>query len=135
MNEIRSEGMHLFGTMTNCSYDRLLWSKGIYKLLEHMPGKVNMRLIPLENNPVIHYCKNPNIENDYGYTGIAVLWESHFSIHTWPYFGELDFDLFSCRTFDYMKVLKVLGCFFKGEFSNCSISNRGNFKNKRGILC
>jgi S-adenosylmethionine decarboxylase len=125
MKTIRQPGLHLFLTLSNCDEKRLLWKEGIYKLLRHMPKKVDMNLIPIANNPILNFCNNPNIEEDVGYTGIAVLWESHFSIHTWSYYNEVDIDLFSCKEFDYSKVIKVLTHFFKGTVSDGRVISRG----------
>jgi len=129
MKAIRQPGLHLFGTLSDCDEKRLLWEEGLYKLLKHMPGKINMNLIPMNENPVLNFCNNPNIEEDIGYTGTAILWESHFAIHTWSYYKEVDFDLFSCKTFDYNKVLKILTNFFKGNITDGRIISRGSFGN------
>jgi len=34
--------------------------------------------------------------NPYGVSGVVVIAESHFSIHTWPEYGFVSIDLFTC---------------------------------------
>ena len=48
--------------------------------------------------------------NPHGVSGVVVIAESHFSIHTWPEYGYAAVDFFTCgdqvnanRAFDYMK--------------------------------
>ena len=125
MERVRQPGLHLFGTLANCNRERLMWHKGIYQLLKHIPGKVEMNLIPFEGNPSLVFAQNPNYKDDLGYTGVSVLWESHFCIHTWEIYREVDFDLFSCKLFEYDKVLKVLKGFFKGKLVDGRVVGRG----------
>lgn len=42
-----------------------------------------------------------------GISGVAVLQESHISIHTWPEFGYAAMDIFVCGTVDPYKALPV----------------------------
>ena len=88
----------------------------------------------LGNNPILGYVENPNNPQDFGYSGIVVLYESHFAFHTWPYYAEIDFDIFSCKEFDFNKALKILQYFFKGKLVNSSLIGRGNHKTKIDII-
>lgn len=50
----------------------------------------------------------------FGMTGIAVLQESHISVHTWPEYGYASIDIYTCGTHVYLKkALEVLEDFFK----------------------
>ena len=40
--------------------------------------------------------KNFHLFNPYGVSGVVVLAESHFAIHTWPEYGYAAVDLFTC---------------------------------------
>jgi S-adenosylmethionine decarboxylase len=40
-----------------------------------------------------------------GISGVVVIAESHFAIHTWPEHGYAAVDLFSCAEFDFKKAL------------------------------
>lgn len=41
----------------------------------------------------------------HGVSGILVIAESHFAVHTWPEHGYVALDLFSCGEFDYRAAL------------------------------
>ncbi len=43
-----------------------------------------------------------------GISGIIVVAESHFSIHTWPEHSASAVDIFSCGEFDYIAALKFI---------------------------
>jgi len=64
----------------------------------------------------------------HGVSGIVVISESHFSIHTWPEYGYCALDIFTCGT--EIKSEKALG-FLKKELEVGSISVT---EVKRGIL-
>ena len=50
-----------------------------------------------------------------GVSGVAVLQESHLSIHTWPEFGYAALDVFVCGTLDPYKAIPVLREGFRPE--------------------
>ena len=130
--ERRNRGIHLMGSLIHCDPERLKWEKGIKKLLEHFPKKVGMELIPFEGNPCVKRtviptmveANHPVFPKDSGVSGFCLLWESvtgyslcttsHTSLHTWPEYGELDFDVFSCLPFNFEKALKIFKYFFRG---------------------
>ena len=51
-------------------------------------------------------------END-GVSGVAILAESHMSIHTWPEVGYAALDIFVCGDLDPLKALPVLKAAFR----------------------
>jgi len=62
-----------------------------------------------------------------GVSGVVVIEESHFAIHTWPEHGYASIDLYSCGEFDYMEAVKFLKKKF--DCQNYQISSI-----KRGII-
>ena len=54
--------------------------------------------------PYIHYSNKKHHE---GYTVLTAIDTSHISIHTWNT-GEFQFDLYSCKTFNPEKIIKIL---------------------------
>ena len=46
--------------------------------------------------------------NPHGVTGVALVSESHISIHTWPEFGYAALDVFTCRNIDPLLALDVI---------------------------
>jgi S-adenosylmethionine decarboxylase len=66
--------------------------------------------------------------NPHGVSGVVVIEESHFSVHTWPEYGYCALDIFTCGTeIDYYSALRYLKETFKAN--NLSVSEM-----KRGIL-
>ena len=66
--------------------------------------------------------------NPHGVSGVVVVSESHFTIHTWPEYGYCAVDIFTCGDLiDNHKALQ----FIKSRFSAKSISV---METKRGVL-
>lgn len=66
--------------------------------------------------------------NPHGVSGVVVIEESHFSVHTWPEYGYCALDIFTCgNEIDYYSGLHYLKEKFKAK--NFSVSEI-----KRGIL-
>ena len=62
----------------------------------------------------------------YGVTGLAVLAESHMSIHSWPEHGYLAADVFTCGTrTDPVKAVDVLKDAFEPEHISYEVVKRG----------
>ena len=62
----------------------------------------------------------------FGMTGIAVLQESHISIHTWPEYGYASIDIYTCGTHIQIdKALEILEQFFKPKLTNIITLHRG----------
>lgn len=62
----------------------------------------------------------------FGMTGIAVLQESHISIHTWPEYGYASIDIYTCGTHIQIdKALDILEQFFKPKLTNIITLHRG----------
>lgn len=60
-----------------------------------------------------------------GVSGVAVLAESHISVHTWPEKGYAAFDAFMCGSANPCKVLPVLKRHFRPEHAHISEHLRG----------
>jgi S-adenosylmethionine decarboxylase len=63
-----------------------------------------------------------------GITGVAILAESHISIHTWPEINYIALDVFVCGTCDPHQALTVLRSAFKPKKENVSEHHRGDRK-------
>ncbi|MGB1234577.1 MAG: adenosylmethionine decarboxylase [Planktomarina sp.] len=62
----------------------------------------------------------------YGFTGVALLAESHISIHTWPENDYAAIDIFMCGESDPMLSLAVLRAYFKPQTENAQVFARGD---------
>lgn len=61
----------------------------------------------------------------HGISGIIVVAESHFAIHTWPEHSAAAVDIFSCGEFDYMAALYYIKNELKSGTSSFIKINRG----------
>ncbi|CAL6052602.1 polyamine_aminopropyltransferase [Hexamita inflata] len=69
----------------------------------------------------------------FGMTGVAVLSESHISIHTWPEYGYASVDIYTCGKIEIQKALEELKGFFAPQKVDVVTVTRGfsgkdNFK-------
>ncbi len=70
-----------------------------------------------------------------GVTGVAVLAESHISIHTWPEEGYIAADIFTCGTTTNPEIgVQSLIDGFKPESSTTLEIRRGNLETKEPLL-
>ncbi|MCF6775275.1 adenosylmethionine decarboxylase [Thiotrichales bacterium 19X7-9] len=60
-----------------------------------------------------------------GISGVAVLAESHISVHTWPEFGFAAFDVFMCGDAKPHKTIEILRQAFKPEEMKINEFKRG----------
>jgi|TARA_R100000482_G_scaffold122538_2_gene70452 S-adenosylmethionine decarboxylase proenzyme len=62
----------------------------------------------------------------FGLTGVLVITESHISIHTWPEYGYVAIDVFSCcDKLDHKRLVDVLQTHFKAKKVNSKSIKRG----------
>jgi len=60
-----------------------------------------------------------------GVSGIIVISESHFAIHTWPEYRYAAVDLFSCSDFKYREALTYIKDKFESDENIVNVINRG----------
>ncbi len=93
-------GRHLLVEMKGCS--NLNDQDIIREMLKDAVDACNATLIGVE----VHKF------NPYGVSGIAIIGESHLSIHTWPEFGYAAIDIFTCGSrvnpYDALPVFKKI---------------------------
>lgn len=71
----------------------------------------------------LHSFKTEDM-NDAGFTGVAILAESHMSIHTWPELGYAALDVFMCGDADPLLALPALKEHFKPESTEVMLLSR-----------
>ena len=79
-------GRHLILEMWDCSSDTVNNIKDIKKILAKTAKVINATVIDI----MCHHF------SPYGVTGVAILAESHISIHTWPEHKYVAADIFLC---------------------------------------
>jgi len=86
MASMNTLGRHYIVEFWEADYDRLNDARGIEKALVKAVEKGNCTLVSVKTHEF----------SPHGVTGVAVLLESHISIHTWPEFGYAAIDIFMC---------------------------------------
>ncbi len=69
-----------------------------------------------------------------GISGIAVIEESHISIHTWPELGYAAIDVFMCGKTEPAKTIPVFKAYFKPKKVQVLEFKRGIFENAEMVL-
>lgn len=64
--------------------------------------------------------------NPYGLSGVVVIAESHFAIHTWPEHNVASVDLFSCKKINPEQGLHYLEEALKAEDMRITVVYRGS---------
>ena len=68
----------------------------VHDFLDEYPSSIGMtKIVP----PQVYTYRGQRPE-DWGVSGFVLIAESHISIHTFPYRGYVNIDIFSCRDFD-----------------------------------
>ncbi|UCH98729.1 MAG: S-adenosylmethionine decarboxylase proenzyme [Candidatus Aminicenantes bacterium] len=64
--------------------------------------------------------------NPHGISGVVVIEESHFSVHTWPEYGYCALDIFTCgEEIDYYSALHYLKKEFQAKHLSVTEMKRG----------
>ncbi len=115
---MKSLGNHLLVELYSCDSDIINDKDRVEKILNQAAEISGATII----KSVFHKF------SPHGISGVIVIAESHFSIHTWPEFGYCALDIFTCG--DKIDNYKALN-FLKKEFGTKNISV---VESKRGIL-
>lgn len=83
---MKSLGKHLIVELYGCSFERINDLAQVEKILVEAVELSNATIV----QPVFHQF------SPHGISGVVVIAESHFSIHTWPEYGYCAVDLFTC---------------------------------------
>jgi S-adenosylmethionine decarboxylase proenzyme len=86
--KMRVLGLHILVEFYECNKDILNNKNLIQTSMQDAVVKSNATII----NSVFH-CFSPH-----GVSGVVVIAESHFSIHTWPEYNYAAVDMFTCGT-------------------------------------
>jgi S-adenosylmethionine decarboxylase len=102
--------------------------RGASNLTDHTVAKgVFKRAVEAANatllNINLHSFKTEDMQ-EAGFTGVAILAESHMSIHTWPERSYAALDVFMCGDADPLLALPVLKEHFKPENTEVMLLER-----------
>lgn len=115
---IQALGNHLLVELYNCDPDLIDDLDYVHSILKESAEISGATII----KEVFHKF------SPQGVTGVIVISESHFAIHTWPEYGYCSIDIFTCgEKIDSAKALKNMRDKFRSD--NISVSEI-----KRGLL-
>ena len=116
MSEVKKEfGKHYIVDFINCNAEVLKFVDGIQKAFEeaaHVSEATVLNSFYHQFDPI-------------GVSGIVLIAESHFSLHTWPEDNYVAFDILTCGTMFPEKAIESLRLFFQAEKVNTQILSRG----------
>jgi S-adenosylmethionine decarboxylase len=110
-------GTHLIAELFNCNVFHI---NDVKKVEEVMMAAAELSSATIIK-PFFHKF------SPYGISGVIVIAESHFTIHTWPEHGYAAVDVFTCGDLDYTAAVDHIKSELEAE--RCSI-----FQFQRGIL-
>ena len=112
-------GVHVLGEMYGVDFDKLNDKELLETALKKGIEKSGASLCSMQTK----------VFEPYGVTSLALLSESHASIHTYPDFGSLFFDAFTCgETCDPKKIAESLIEILKPESHDLKVVYRGDTK-------
>ncbi len=88
MNTIDS--IHIIADFSGCRPDMLEFSQQGEKILWQTVEKSGLHCVLIKSHQF----------EPAGYTAAALLTESHITLHTWPEFGAVQIDIFTCGSHD-----------------------------------
>jgi S-adenosylmethionine decarboxylase len=90
----------------------------IYDFLIELSEKLNMSILV---HPVIVKVPAKDIPNQFGYSAHVIWLESGAQLHTWPEYGFITVDIFSCKEFSTLTALDVFNDYFKPSYIQIDI--------------
>lgn len=108
-------GLHLLIDLWNCQYLQDM------DLIE-----ATMRKAAAVCGATVLEIKLHSFGENAGITGVAILAESHISIHTWPETGYVAIDVFMCGRCDPNKAVAVFEAALEAKESKVTAHQRGN---------
>lgn len=103
-----------------------LWGAQRLGDLDHMESALRLA-IERSKATLLHIHLHHFTPNG-GISGVAVLAESHISVHTWPEKKFAAFDVFMCGNAEPNQAIKVFNDFFEPEHSEVNTIKRGKVK-------
>ena len=108
-------GTHYLAEFFNCDRSKINDIAFIERIMIEATELSGARMI----KPLFHHF------SPQGISGVIVIAESHFAIHTWPEHGYAAVDLFSCSDFDYKTAMNHIGKNISAQFHSVALVRRG----------
>jgi S-adenosylmethionine decarboxylase len=120
---MKSLGMHYLAEFHQCPYEIINNTDLVEDIMNRAAEKSRATII----KSLFHKF------SPHGVSGIIVVAESHFAIHTWPEHGYASVDLFSCGEFDYMLALEYIRHELRAVSHTYSVIERGQVPGDSGV--
>ena len=116
-------GPHLMLDCYGCEESKLRDVDFILKFLNDLPYLIGMHKI---TEPyAFSYSGNQKSFDRGGISAVVLITESHISIHTFPSYGYMTIEIFSCKDFDEQKTIDFIVKTFKVKKFEKKFLNRG----------
>jgi S-adenosylmethionine decarboxylase len=113
---MQSLGNHLIVELYECHRDFINDARSVEDALINAVNISGAKMV----ESVVHEF------NPHGISGVVVIEESHFSVHTWPEYGYCALDIFTCGDeIDYYSALRYLKQEFKAKYLSVTEMKRG----------
>jgi S-adenosylmethionine decarboxylase len=116
-------GPHLTIDLYGCDAGLLMDAEHICKVLDEMPGLLDMRKI--SKPQIISYEGTPGTFDKGGVSAFVIIATSHISIHTFVEQRYASMDIFSCKEFNVDKALAYAAGKFKAKKTEINLLMRG----------
>jgi S-adenosylmethionine decarboxylase len=116
-------GTHYLAEFFNCDRQIINDVTRIERIMIEATERSGARII----KPFFHQF------NPQGISGVIVIAESHFAIHTWPEHGYTAVDLFSCADFDYKSALNHIRISIGAGQHSVALIRRGILPDQNGF--
>jgi len=113
--EMRTEGKHVIMDISGCNLDLLNNLTFLKKLLVEAAERANATVL----NVAFHHF------TPQGVSGVAVISESHLSIHTWPEYGYAALDFYTCGDIDPKAACKFVADSLEASHIQTTVVSRG----------
>lgn len=96
-------GPHLTLDIKGYDKEKMTYER-IFNFLQRIPGEIGMTAI---TQPYV-FPYSGLVPEDKGITGIAIIAESHISVHTFELKDYVFIDIFSCKPFDTERAINLI---------------------------
>ncbi|MFH0949419.1 MAG: S-adenosylmethionine decarboxylase [Candidatus Aenigmatarchaeota archaeon] len=119
-------GLHQTLDCYNCNEKLSDDFDAIFNFINKLPERIGMQRI---SPPMVVRYAGGSPKDPGGITGFVLIAESHISIHTFPKFGFITMDVYSCKPFNTTLVKKLVSDKFSTSDIEENVIKRGlNFR-------
>lgn len=111
----KSFGQHYLVELIGCDPERIKWVKDVEPVLRQAAADSRATVVGQ------HFHQFDPV----GVTGVILIAESHFTLHTWPQDGYVSFDVLTCGDMDAPAAIERLKQDFAAREARVNVYDRG----------